>query len=156
MPAKDWIVVADASSARVFEREGRSRHIDLLFSLRHDESRLTTHELVTDRPGRKGRMTPGGSSAYTSVPQETDPHDVEHERFAREIAERLGQSAERHEFDRIHLVMPPRFLGRVRPLLNHAAKERVGVEEALELENLAEAAVIDRIRDIGLNPRGAP
>src|SRR5690349_581307 len=90
-----WIVVCDASRARVFKQRGRTGGYDLVQEIAHPESRAHVRDLVTDATGRKPVGAPlGGSYGGRSVSlghgrigaaPRSDPKEVEAMKFAREL-----------------------------------------------------------------------
>jgi protein required for attachment to host cells len=120
--AGEWVLVADASRARVFERgSGGLREIaDFL----HSESRLRNQELDADRPGRSFGVGP----THHGLSQAHDAHSTEAIRFAGELAEYLDATRTRHEFKTLTLVAPAPMLGRLRAALPLAVAALVGLE----------------------------
>jgi protein required for attachment to host cells len=81
---KNWLVVANASRARVLEETGKPGVYTHVADLVHPQSRQKGVQLAGDRPGHiPGVVAHGtGSSAYDP---RTDPRDREHDEFAREV-----------------------------------------------------------------------
>ncbi len=104
-----WIMVANASQARLFAHHGRKRGLELVKELMHPESREKTSNLVSDRSGAYGR--PG----HGAVGQPADPKHHEAERFAQEVSRELEAGRVRNEYDRLILVASAPFMG----LINH-------------------------------------
>lgn len=104
---KTWIIVADASDARVFDAEGGD--LRLVRQYANPKGRARDQELVTDRPGRveKGR----GRGIHSSLEPPTTAHETEAVRFARKLARLLGKAHERGECHWLVIVAPPHFLG---------------------------------------------
>ena len=81
-----WILVCDASRARLFAETGPGRAFSLLASFEHPSSREHVRELMADANGRKpvggsrgagvnGR--PGGFHGRPGAEPDTDPKEVE-------------------------------------------------------------------------------
>ena len=64
---------------------------------------------------------------------DTDWHEVEEERFARAIAERINAGAEANEFSEIVIVAPPKTLGEIRKDLSKKAQGKVAGELGKDL-----------------------
>lgn len=103
---KHWIVVGDASGAKVYESDA------LLDELQAVTDVVFSHHAL---PGA------GKGGAET----EHDPHKLGEERFARAVAQTLNEANLKHRFDRLVVVAPPRFLGDLRAELSHGAAGRV-------------------------------
>ena len=84
-----WILVANASNARLFANRGCN----------------------------KGR--PGATTARPALEPSTDPKEVEALQFAQELCERMDQGRTHKEYDRLVLIAPPHFLGLLRETLDH-------------------------------------
>lgn len=125
-----WILVADASRARLFAREKKFGPIEELESLVHPESRLRRQDLVTDRPGQvQESRTPGEYAAKES----TDPKKVEAQDFARELADHLNQAREAGRFRQLVLLAEPHFLGILRKQLDKPTTDAVAGAQATSL-----------------------
>jgi protein required for attachment to host cells len=110
-----FVLVADASRARLFRRDVGTGRLDLVEELEHPLSRARNRDLMADKPGRA--FTSGGmSSARSGIEYRTDPQQVEAEKFARELGDKLAASFDAHAFDALVIAAPPKFLG----LLRHA------------------------------------
>jgi protein required for attachment to host cells len=117
-----WILVCDASRARLFATEGREGEWQLLRELSHPLSRTHNTDLTTDRSG----VTQSGSSARTGFRGEstrayeptTYPKEAEAQHFAQLLAGALDEGRVRGAFERLVLVAPPHFLGLLRAELS--------------------------------------
>lgn len=119
-----WIAVADSGKARIFSRAKKFSKLEEIETLVHPESRLKGVDLVTDRPGQVHE-----SHAYGESPNEaTRPKELEAQRFAREIADRLERGRKKGEYRHLVLVAAPRFLGRLRNCLDAETREHVAAE----------------------------
>ncbi len=112
-----WVVVADGARGRLLSVSGKQGPMRELYDLVHGETRLHGTLRETDRAGRT--FDRSGSGRHAMEPRR-EPGDIEAEGFAREIAERLETGAREGAFDRLVLVAPPRFLGRLREVLPQA------------------------------------
>src|SRR4051812_29876359 len=95
-----WVVVCDASRARLFADGGIGKPLHPKDVLEHPDSRSRARDLMADATGRK----PAGPSAgghyggrsvslgfgRVGVEPDTDPKEVEAEKFARELAALLA------------------------------------------------------------------
>ena len=135
---KLWILICDASRARVFSASCTGGPLLEVEGFVHPKSRLKDADIMSDRPGRV-RTGLGGRSA-TAMPPHTDPKDVTAADFAAELVRVLERAREQGEFDLLALVAPPRFLGLVRAGLDEHTCERVvsWVDKELTLVNAQE------------------
>ncbi|MCA9636568.1 MAG: host attachment protein [Myxococcales bacterium] len=125
-----WILVADASRARLFASEGGSGPWAAVDALVHPESRAKGIDLAADRPGRVQQRTTEGRA---SMEAHTHPKEVEAEQFAHELAARLHAGHGDGSYRDVVLVAPPHFLGLLRGALDEqvARKVRASVDKDL-------------------------
>ena len=102
-----WILVANASLARLYANLGPNKGLTLVKELIHPESRQKNGELVSDRSGAMGAVGSGGGS----MQPQTLPKQHEAKVFAQEIAQALYQGRTSNAFKRAILVAPPAFMG---------------------------------------------
>ncbi|MGD9541337.1 host attachment protein [Methylocystis sp.] len=124
-----WVLVGDGRRALFFQNHGDADLLDLrVIETRIDEN-PPTHEQGTDKPGRSFTSFSPGRSAVQNV----DWHELEEERFARAMADRINQAAESGELHAIAIVAPPRALGEIRKDLSAKAQSKVVGELAKDL-----------------------
>lgn len=124
-----WVLVGDGRKALFFINKGSRDLLDLrVVETRIDEN-PATRDQGTDRPGRAFASVGGALSAVG----DTDWHEVEEERFARAIAERINAGAEANEFSEIVIVAPPKTLGEIRKDLSKKAQGKVAGELGKDL-----------------------
>ena len=106
-----WIMVANASQAKLFSNSGPKKGLTLVKELAHPESREKTSNLVSDRSGSHAGT---GHGAFI---QATDPKHHEAELFAQELTRELEQGRVRNAYDRLILVASAPFMGLVNTCL---------------------------------------
>ena len=102
-----WILVANASLAKLYANLGPNKGLTLVKELIHPESRQKNGELVSDRSGAMGAAGSGGGS----MQPQTLPKQHEAKVFAQEIAQALYHGRTTNAFKRAILVAPPAFMG---------------------------------------------
>jgi len=112
-----WIMVANASQAKLFAHKGPRQGLELVKSFLHPESREKTSNLVSDRSG----AGPG----HGAFVQATDPKHHEAERFAQEMARELDQGRLKNAYDRLVLVASAPFMGMMNHRLNGQVRQKV-------------------------------
>lgn len=112
-----WIVVANASQAKLYENQGPKKGLQLVKEMDHPESREKAANLVSDRIGNFQ-----GSGSYA---QPTDPKHHEMDRFASEIASELETGRVKNAFSRLVLVSSAPFIGRVKQHLTEHVKGKI-------------------------------
>lgn len=116
-----WILVANASLARVYEHLGPNKGLRLVKELLHPESRLKNSELVTDRPGS---MASTGNGQGAKTPQ-TEPKAHEAKVFAQELAQELYHGRTKNAFGRAIVFAPPSFMGMLNAVMDSPTAQLV-------------------------------
>lgn len=139
-----WFLVADAARATLFEQRAPGETPTLIECFGNDDARRTTHEQVSDRPGRA--PTPAGGHAV--LQQRSDPADNAKDRFARELARYLAEAAEQRRFLTLSLLVPAPMLGRLRDHLPENVVRHVVHEVPADLTPLPLAEQQRRLREL--------
>ncbi|KIC74076.1 hypothetical protein DB42_BL00010 [Neochlamydia sp. EPS4] len=124
-----WIVVANSSKAKIY-RLAKFPKIEELLVLNHPESRLQDQVLEGRKPGRNFQS--GGTTRHAYEP-ETDPKEVEKEKFARSLGDYICAAHYKGEFTRLYLMANPAFLGLVRHHINTSTQKTIVAEVAKDL-----------------------
>lgn len=119
--AVTWILVANASEARLFSNNGPGKGLSLIKSFEHPESRVKGVDLVSDRPGHY-QSAGNGHGAYV---QTSDPKENEADRFARELIGELDNGRTSNSCKKIALVSSPAFLGTLNGHMNSNLEKMV-------------------------------
>ena len=130
-----WILVADASRARVFAFAQGAKAWALEKELEHPASREKSSDLTTDRPGRMQQSF--GHGARSSMDNPTDPKEAEAQVFAHELAKHLEDGLNHNHFDRVTLVAPPHFLGLLRQTVSEQVRKRIRLSLDKDYTSLA-------------------
>ena len=108
-----WILVANASLAKLYANLGPHKGLQLVKELIHPESRQKNSELVSDRAGARS----GGGGGGSMQPQ-TLPKQHEAKVFAQEIAQELYHGRTVNAFKRAIIVAPPAFMGMLNTVID--------------------------------------
>lgn len=114
MAQTTWILVANASKAKLYANQGPKKGLALVKEVEHPESRQKNMDLVTDRAGH---MQSSGNGHGARQPQ-TDPKQHEAHQFAQELARELNHARATQQFGRAILVAPPAFMGLINGMLD--------------------------------------
>lgn len=117
--SKTWILVANASVAKLFETHrarlfnanGSAREeLKLIKKFYHEESRYKNADLLSDSFGKFH----GGGSSSGSFHKHINAKDEEAQRFARLLMHELDSARKNHEYDDVVIVSNPHFQGMLR------------------------------------------
>jgi len=117
-----WVVTADSARAEFFEVDRIGGDFRSVHDLSHAEALKKGRELTSDRPGRAFDSSGTGRHAMST---QVDPRDHEADVFAREVCHFIEGARGKQRFERLIVVAPPDFLGRLRRLITPAANRMV-------------------------------
>ena len=102
-----WIVAADSVRARVLQVADREKRLAEVEDLLNPDGHLHEGDLVTD----------------TEEPSEAREHSVD--LFSKRVGEYLERARAQRRYDRLYLMAPPKFLGRLRKQLGKEVEKLV-------------------------------
>lgn len=138
----DWILIANASRARLFQQDEEGAPAALLRSFEHPASRLRSSALGSDERGRAAADRAFGAAAYAP---RIDRQRKEHLRFAAELAAFLEAGA-RHGLCRsVRLFAASPFLGELKVQLGEATQRLLAGAHDLDLSAVGPAEMGRRI-----------
>ena len=121
-----WVLVADGARARLLRVDHQARRLETLRKEDSAAARGKSAELVSDRPGRAFESS--ASAKRSAMEPQTDPKQLEKQRFARHLAGLLGEAESQGRFERLVVVAAPQTLGDLRAELSLAVRSRVDAE----------------------------
>jgi protein required for attachment to host cells len=130
-----WILLANAARAKLLSMSGTSKPLQVKRKLEHPAGRAHAKDILSDEPGRYSKG--GKRGVLSALERRLTPHQVEEQRFARQLADLLKTGLERREYDRLAIFAPAQFLGMLREeldanvsksLVTSAAKDIVDVD----------------------------
>lgn len=134
-------VIADGGKAKFLVNDGPDDALQLRLAAEFHNENPPTRKQGRDKPGRiDDAGVPGGGSDVSirgrSAMGETDWHEFEKERFAKEVAGHIDRFfVGASDYDRLVLVAPPQVLGDLRKELHKESLSKVTVEVAKDLTN---------------------
>ncbi len=140
-----WALVCDAARARLFEANGKGYGMIGEFS--HQLSRgHVRRDLVTDANGRKPGGQPGHPyNAQPGAAPDTDPKEVEAQKFAHELAASLSRGLGARAYDDLVLVAPPHFLGDLKNALDGQVTKRLRRTLSKDIAGLEPREIAERL-----------
>lgn len=118
---KQWILVSDASAARLFSRQntGSLSRVEAFY---HDDSRKHEGDL---RTGGKGEVEDSAAHGRHQADPQTRTSEKHEDIFAKKVVDKLKSGLNDNAFDELVLVAAPQFLGRLRDHLDSPLSQRV-------------------------------
>ena len=142
-----WILVSDASRAKLFSAELREDAWSLVNDFEHPEGREPSREISpTSPPGRSQKSKgPGPGGRRTALEPRTWPKEAEAERFAHKLGTYLEEAIANRQFDYLVLVAPPHFLGILKGSLGRQAAKHLRATVDKDLSTLDAAELRERL-----------
>lgn len=139
---RTWTLIANAGHARLLQQEAAGQ-LQLLQTLEHPASRVSTTELGDDKAGRELSGRGFGGAAYEP---RLDAHRKEHQRFAQQLAQLLEEGAQQQRYDVLHVFASSPFLGELKHLLGPAAQRLLAGTHDVDLTAVGLAELPARIK----------
>ncbi|HLA74698.1 MAG TPA: host attachment protein [Gammaproteobacteria bacterium] len=112
-----WILVADRSSAKLFESRGKAKGLQRLQEIPHPEGRLKNQDIDSDTDVRARSFDSVGMGRHATSPHQ-EPTKTLAGQFAHHLAELLNKGRTSHAYQQLVLVAEPGFLGLLRGALD--------------------------------------
>ncbi|MEM9796608.1 MAG: host attachment family protein [Pseudomonadota bacterium] len=125
------VVVTDSEKAlfMVNRTDGADPHLEIV--RKDEEENPPNREQKANRAGRNQDAGPGQKSKY----EDTDFHELQKERFAADLSDRLYKMAHAGRFTRLVLVASPQVLGVLRDEMHQEVSDKVVAEIDKTLTN---------------------
>jgi len=138
-----WVVVADASRARIFSAEKPNSALEEVQTLTHPASRLHEGDLVAERQGRERNPGVGGHEGG----HEQEAKEEEANRFASEVNDALEAGRVANKFYKLYVIAAPSFLGLLRKLQSAPLKKLLAEEVSKNLTTQSPADIRKNLPD---------
>lgn len=132
---KRWILICDASNARILEQADSSQALTLVHAIPNPAGRAREQELATDEAGRMRKGS--GRFNLSAMDPKTTAHDAAAERFAKHLAALLDETALRGSYDQLVVAAPPHMLGMLRDEFSAHVSTRLKLSVAKDLTHVA-------------------
>ncbi|WP_308389502.1 host attachment protein [Acidithiobacillus sp. AMEEHan] len=117
MGAKTWILVANASTAKLYQRHTSLQTPEYLRGWSHEDSRKHAEELIADSAAGRSQQS-FGHGARPAIDPKGSPKENEKRDFAAELGSYLNEERKQGGFEALILVASPEFLGLLRETLD--------------------------------------
>lgn len=144
-PEGSLFLICDGSKALMFRNAGDELALNLKAVEVRNEPHGATHEIGTDKPGRRGESPVGARSAMGG----TDYHDEAETAFIKETAERFEALVINQKPRRIGIVAPPRALGVLREALGSHTRAAVVLELGKDWVKLPTPDIESQLQALG-------
>ena len=131
LPHDTCVIVADSEKYLFLRNIGDDERVDLRIREHEEQDNPPDREQSADRPGRVDDSATHHRSAYG----DTDWHELEKERFASDLADRLFEWVRTDRIRSLVLVADPSTLGQLRDELHESVTKRIVGEIDKNLTN---------------------
>jgi protein required for attachment to host cells len=138
-----WIIAADSSRARILQVMDRDRRLAEVEDFVNPSARLHERDMTTDAEprfnghGGVGKAGSGRTGGPGNDREAKSKGEYETEVFVRQLGDYLDKARNAHRYDRLHLVAPPKFLGKLRKELGSEVQKLVTDELPKDLSWLS-------------------
>ena len=121
LPNNALVLVIDGRKMLFFRNHGDENQIDLRTEAHDERTDAYDRDIKSDAPGTVQQSAGYGRSTY----EETDFHQLEEDRWAKDAADELKKRALRNDFEALAIVAPPKVLGVLRKDLHKEVERRI-------------------------------
>jgi protein required for attachment to host cells len=121
LPNQALVLVADGRKMLFLRNHGDQAQIDLRTEAHDQREDSMDRDLKTDAPGTQSPRVGIGRDTM----EETDFHQLEEDRWAKDAAEELKKRALRNDFEALAIIAPPKTLGVLRKELHKEVERRI-------------------------------
>lgn len=140
-----WILIADASRARIVKNEGPGLGIDAIGDRIYEQEHRKASDIMADRPGRSFDSVGGGRHA---MEYSADPERLDQRAFARSLVATLEDGLDKNAYRRLVVVAPPQMLGDLRAELSDRLKDVILAEINKDLTHVPNGELADHLADV--------
>jgi protein required for attachment to host cells len=148
LPHDALVLVGDGKRALFLRNTGTVLAPKLVVENVFEQENPPTREQGTDRPTRGADFT-GGYAANVGSPrsniEQTDWHQQNEDRFAKNIAQKLYALAHANHFQQLVIVAAPKWLGVLRQALHKEVLQRVAGEVTKDLTQMTIPAIQEEL-----------
>lgn len=143
MDNRTWILVADASQAKIYSAHkaslfsGDGKKLTLVSTQDHPAGRLTDQDLVTDRQGKFGSGT---------FVEPTDPKKHEEEVFAMSLVKTLHKGHGEGQFKELIFIAPATLMGMINKHLPNDLKKLVQISIEKDYTRCTENEIVKHLQ----------
>ncbi|RXH07474.1 host attachment protein [Bradyrhizobium guangzhouense] len=144
IPHRAVVFVGDGRKALFLHNEGDAQVPNLKVETVFERENPPAHSQGSDRPGR---VSKGPHSGQRSAVEMTDWHELEEERFARQVAAAVEQLLRSEQATALIVVAPPRTLAELRAAFHDDVRRRIIAELDKDLTKHPVGDIEKHLRD---------
>ena len=138
-----WVLIANGSEARLFEKNDDPKLLSLIKEFNHPESRDKGLDLASDRAGNfNGEISKAAHGSFTEA---TSPKEYEVERFAMILTDELDTARNENRYNNLIVVSSPHFHGLLNGYMNEHVAKMVNKHIEKDYTNLKVEELLEKI-----------
>jgi protein required for attachment to host cells len=141
---KTWILVADEARARLFEGTAMDGELIEVADFAHPEA----HHPEARARDRLPRVQESATTSRHSIAPRITAKDKEADEFARGLSDILNEGRVQHQYKRLVLIAAPRFLGRMRAMLDPEVAKLVSHTADKDITKASIDAIREELRSL--------
>lgn len=126
-----WVLIADGEKALFLINDGDRQDMNLVLREKQQQENPKAQDWAANRPGRFN----DGPGPHRSAVDDTDWHELEKERFAKDLADILYKHAHSGDFDKLVIVASRVVLSELRNELHQEVTDRIVLDVPKVLTN---------------------
>lgn len=142
--ARIWTIIANTNVCRIYEYDKPEKELTLVKELLHPSSKSKSQDLVSDKPGRYKKNTQNPRSAYEA---NMNPHEVEIQRFALQIAHELEAGRNSQQYQELMLIIPAHMSGIITAAMNKNVKACIKETIHKDYLHYSEPDIVDELQE---------
>lgn len=131
LPQGTWVVILDGEKALYLVNQGDDMDMNLVVRGKEEQDNPQAQDWAANRPGRFN----DGPSVQRSSVEDTDWHELEKERFAKDVADQLYKDAHKGRFEKLVIIASRPALSELRKELHPEVASRVILDVPKVLTN---------------------
>ena len=128
--SKAWVLVANHTTARLFEAEKRAKTLNEIESMLYPEGRMKGRDLISDAPGRAFDSYGMGRHAMS---QSTALRKQGEQKFAKDIVHALEKGRREGRYEKLYIVADPSMAGTLRSSMSPTTRASIAGESRKNL-----------------------
>ena len=140
-----WILIADASRARILKNDGPGRGLDAIEDMIFQGENRKLKDIMADKPGRSYDSVGGGRHA---MEYKSDAEHEDERAFANTLITVLQEAHGRKDYDQLILIAPPKMLGDIRAVLPDTLKAVTSAEINKDLTHIPNSDMADHLTGV--------
>lgn len=136
-----WLAVFDSTTCSIYDYS--KSDLSLVKKIEHSENKLKDIDITSDKPGRYQ----ASGAAHGAFSQESDPKEIQIERFSKEIAKTLEHGSAVNAYEKLILASAPHMHGLLLKNINRQVEKSIIHVIPKDLIHFSENDLLDYVNN---------